>query len=65
MYAKSTVDLSCSSEIRHQIVDVFIYEIGRDEKDLEKCAKIDNLKLRSDEWESVALFNSLLAVRQE
>ena len=46
-----------------QFVDTFIYEIGRDEKDLAKRLKIDSLRLVEEEWTHVRLFNDLLAVR--
>lgn len=45
-----------------QFVDTFIYEIGRDEKDLAKRLKIDSLWLVEEEWTRVRLFNDLLAV---
>jgi hypothetical protein len=37
--------------------------MGREEKDLTKRQKIDDLRLSDDEWERVGLFNDLLAVR--
>ena len=40
----------------------FVYEIGRNEKDLTKRQKIDNLALSSVEWKQVKLFNNLPAV---
>jgi hypothetical protein len=40
-----------------------VYEIGREEKDLTKRQKIDDLRLSDDEWARVQLFNDLLAVR--
>jgi hypothetical protein len=46
-----------------QFVDTFVYEIGRDEKDLAKRLKIDSLRLVEEEWTRVRLFNDLLAVR--
>ena len=46
-----------------QIINTFVYEIGRDEKDLEKREKIDNLRLDAKEWKTLKLFNDLLAVR--
>ena len=51
------------TDIQFQMVDVFVYEIGRYEKDLTKHQKIDNLALSSAEWKQVKLFNDLLAVR--
>jgi hypothetical protein len=44
-------------------VDTFVYEIGREEKDLAKRQKIDDLRLSDHEWEQIGLFNNLLAVR--
>ena len=44
-------------------MDTFVYEIGREEKDLAKRQKIDDLRLSGREWERVRLFNDLLAVR--
>jgi hypothetical protein len=45
-----------------QLVDTFVYEIGRAEADREKRTKIDNLALSGDEWTRVGLFLELLAV---
>jgi hypothetical protein len=45
------------------MVDIFVYEIGREEKDLIKRQKIDNLALSPVEWEKVKVFNDLLGVR--
>ncbi|KAF8231446.1 hypothetical protein L208DRAFT_1277338, partial [Tricholoma matsutake] len=42
-------------------VNTFVYEIGRDEKDLTKQLKIDSLQLSAGEWECIGLFNDLLA----
>ena len=39
-----------------------MYEIGREEKDLSKRKKIDDLLLSDAEWECIGLFNDLLAV---
>lgn len=52
----------CQLLISQKIVDVFVYEIGHDEKDLVKRQKIDNLVLDCAEWEDIKLFNNLLAV---
>ncbi|KZT24066.1 hypothetical protein NEOLEDRAFT_1210327 [Neolentinus lepideus HHB14362 ss-1] len=41
-------------------VDTFVYEIGRDERNLEKRAKIDDLKLTAEEWKRVSVFEELL-----
>jgi hypothetical protein len=46
-----------------QFVDIFVYEIGREEKDLEKRKKIDGLKLTPEEWGRVKSFLDLLAVK--
>jgi hypothetical protein len=46
-----------------QFVDIFVYEIGREEKDLEKRKKIDGLKLTPEEWGQVKCFLDLLAVK--
>ncbi|KAN0113570.1 hypothetical protein V8E52_007634 [Russula decolorans] len=43
------------------IINTFVYEIGRDEKDLGKREKIDNLQLDAAEWDELKLFNDLLA----
>ena len=51
------------TDIQFKIVNVFVYEIGR-EKDLPKCEKIDDLALSPMEWGQVKLFNDLLAVRR-
>lgn len=41
---------------------MFVYEMGREEKDLTKRQKIDQLQLMDDEWERLGLFNDLLGV---
>jgi len=56
--------MSCVFTERKQIINTFIYEIGRDEKDLRKREKIDNLRLDAGEWDELKLFNDLLAVSQ-
>ncbi|KAH9159955.1 hypothetical protein EDB89DRAFT_2172978 [Lactarius sanguifluus] len=43
------------------IINTFVYEIGRDEKDLAKRERIDSLRLDTEEWEELKLFNDLLA----
>lgn len=40
----------------------FVYEIGREELDLEKRRKIDALKLTVDEWTRVEKMITLLEV---
>lgn len=45
-----------------KFVDTFIYELGKKEMNLTKRAKIDALKLESDEWDRIKLFVNLLAV---
>ena len=39
-----------------------MYEIGREEVDLNKCAKIDALRLSDKEWANVENFTDLLRV---
>ena len=51
------------TDLLKKIIDVFVYEMGREEKDLAKRQKIDNLALDPGEWEDIKLFNDLLAVR--
>jgi len=46
-----------------QNVDTFVYEMGLQEPDLSKRAKIDYLKLSSIEWSRVGQFADLLSVR--
>jgi hypothetical protein len=41
---------------------MFVYEIGREERDLGKQQKIDQLQLSNNEWGHITLFNDLLAV---
>jgi len=50
------------TDISFKIVDVFVYEIGQDERDHTKHQKIDNLALSPVEWDKVKLFNDLLAI---
>lgn len=50
------------TDIQFKIVDVFVYEIGQEEKDLLKHEKIDDLTLKPVEWAQVKLFNNLLAI---
>jgi hypothetical protein len=45
-----------------QCVDTFVYEMGLQELDLSKRAKIDYLKLSSNEWSRVGQFADLLSV---
>jgi hypothetical protein len=54
--------MSCILVERKQIINTFVYEIGRDEKDLGKREKIDNLQLDAAEWDELKLFNDLFAV---
>ncbi|KAJ8496334.1 hypothetical protein ONZ45_g12488 [Pleurotus djamor] len=51
-----------STNKREEVVDTFVYELGRLEKDLTKRAKIDNLKLSSAEWKRVKLLLELLSL---
>jgi hypothetical protein len=45
-----------------QIVNEFVYELGREETDLRARSKIDSLRLSDDEWTEVELFIDLLKV---
>ncbi len=45
-----------------QKVDTFVYDIGLMEKDLQKRAKIDGLRLSSGEWQQIELMLKILAV---
>jgi hypothetical protein len=54
--------LPCVFTECQQIINTFVYEIGRDEKDLGKREKINNLRLDAEEWDELKLFNDLLAV---
>jgi len=56
----STYMMLDRAEKHKQLVDIFVYEIGRDEKDLVKRAKLDNLKLTEEEWGRAKLFLDLL-----
>jgi hypothetical protein len=49
-------------DVGTQHVDVFVYEMGLQERDLAKRAKIDYLRLTSDEWTHVGQFADLLSV---
>jgi len=48
-------------DIQH--VNVFVYEMGLQERDLTKRAKIDYLRLTPNEWTHVGQFADLLSVR--
>jgi len=60
--AMISTDWKDVTDISFKIVDVFVYEIGQDERDHVKRQKIDDLALSPVEWEKVKLFNNLLAV---
>jgi len=45
-----------------QLVDIFVYEMGLQEPNLSKRAKIDYLQLTADEWICVGKFADLLSV---
>lgn len=45
-----------------KFVNSFVYEIGREESDFNKRAKIDALKLSDEEWTNVESFIDLLKV---
>ncbi|KAF8240617.1 hypothetical protein L208DRAFT_1514732, partial [Tricholoma matsutake] len=57
----STYVMTSRAEAKRPFVDTFVYEIGREEKDLSKRKKIDDLFLSDAEWERIGLFNDLLA----
>ena len=46
-----------------QQVDVFVYEMGLQQHNLMKRAKIDYLRLTPNEWTHVGQFADLLSVR--
>ena len=45
-----------------QHINTLVYEMGLEEKNLEKHQKLDQLRLSQDEWEHLDLFANLLAV---
>lgn len=45
-----------------QYVNTLVYEMGLEEKNLEKHQKLDQLWLSWEEWEHLDLFANLLAV---
>jgi hypothetical protein len=51
------------AEMNKEHVDTFVYEMGRQERDLAKRAKIDFLQLSTVEWARVGQFADLLSVR--
>ncbi|KAN0113673.1 hypothetical protein V8E52_007472 [Russula decolorans] len=56
----STYIMTSRTESMGGIINTFVYEIGRDEKDLGKREKIDNLRLDAAEGDELKLFNDLL-----
>jgi len=60
--AMISTDWKDVTDISFKIVDVFVYEIGQDERDRTKHQKIDDLALSPVEWDKVKLFNDLLAI---
>jgi hypothetical protein len=58
----STYVMINRAESSRQHVDVFMYEMGLQERDLAKRAKIDYLRLTSAEWMRVGQFADLLSV---
>lgn len=46
-----------------QAVGTFVYGVGWQEKDLNKCAKLDTLRLVDDEWENAGKFADILLVQ--
>ncbi|RDB14951.1 putative AC transposase [Hypsizygus marmoreus] len=57
----STYIMLKRAEVLQKFVDTFVYEIGLEEPDLQKRAKLDALKLTPDEWKRVKKFIDLLA----
>ncbi len=53
--------LDCA-ESKKEFVDIFVYEIGLQEKSVNKRAKIDNLRPTEAEWDRIKLFIDLLGV---
>lgn len=49
------------SDLPLQHVDMFVYEMGHQEQNLSKRAKIDFLQLMSAEWTRVGQFTDLLS----
>ncbi|KAG2743075.1 hypothetical protein P692DRAFT_20747423 [Suillus brevipes Sb2] len=57
----STYIMLNHAETNKEHIDTFIYEIGRQERDLAKRAKIDFLQLSAGEWTCVGKFADLLS----
>ncbi|KZT01119.1 uncharacterized protein LAESUDRAFT_764043 [Laetiporus sulphureus 93-53] len=49
-WSSTYVMLECSEELR-EFVDIFVYQMAREEKDLTKRQKLDKLRLMVDEWD--------------
>ncbi len=50
------------AELKKDCVNIFVYEIGLQEKSVDKRAKLDSLWPTEAEWERVKLFVDLLGV---
>lgn len=59
----STYIMLNHAEMNKEHVDTFVYEMGRQECDLARRAKIDFLQLSNVEWTHVGQFADLLSVR--
>jgi hypothetical protein len=58
----STYIMLNRAEMNKEHVDTFVYEMGRQERDLARRAKIDFLQLSEVEWMHVGQFADLLSV---
>ncbi|PSR75311.1 hypothetical protein PHLCEN_2v9174 [Hermanssonia centrifuga] len=56
----STYVMLDRAESKKEFVDIFVYEIGLQEKSVNKRAKIDNLRPTEAEWDRIKLFIDLL-----
>jgi hypothetical protein len=61
-WSSTYIMLNCA-EMNKQHVDIFVYEMGRQECDLARCMKIDFLQLSNVEWTCIRQFSDLLLVR--
>ncbi|TFY77607.1 hypothetical protein EWM64_g6405 [Hericium alpestre] len=57
----STYAMLNRAEKNKDHVETFVYEMGREEKNIHKHQKIDELQLSSEEWNRAAVFLDLLA----
>ncbi|KIK47782.1 hypothetical protein CY34DRAFT_8650 [Suillus luteus UH-Slu-Lm8-n1] len=56
----STYIMLNRAEMNKEHIDMFVYEMGRQERDLARCVKIDFLQLSNVEWTHVRQFADLL-----